>query len=198
MFPVVPLASGEYVYLREAFGRPMAFLPGRIFLIVGFSAPIAIGLLSVISAMILAGPRVYYAMARDGAFVDGLARLKGRHQTPVYSIILQGLLAIAMVLSASFDKLLIYIGFTLSLFAALTVCGLLLIRKRNNAPVADYRTWGYPVTPLVFIAGNLWIIYYSIMIKPLVSAVGLITIGIGILVYLLIKRLHAKENKGRS
>lgn len=162
------------------------------------SGAIAIGLLSVISAMILAGPRVYYAMARDGAFVDGLARLKGRHQTPAYSIMLQGLLAIAMVLTASFDELLIYIGFTLSLFAMLTVCGLLLIRKRKNAPVAAYRTWGYPVTPLIFIAGNLWIIYYSIMIKPLVSAVGLLTIGIGILIYLLIKRLHATENRGRK
>jgi basic amino acid/polyamine antiporter, APA family len=154
---------------------------------------IAVGLLSVISAMILAGPRVYYAMARDGVFVTCLARLKGRHQTPAYSIILQGLIAIAMVMTASFDKLLIYIGFTLSLFAMLTVCGLILIRKRNHVPSPAYRTWGYPLTPIIFITGNLWVIYYSIKSKPLISAFGLITIGVGVLIYLIFNRLHSKE-----
>jgi basic amino acid/polyamine antiporter, APA family len=157
------------------------------------SGAIAVGLLSVISAMVLAGPRVYYAMARDGAFVNCLARLKGKHQTPAYSIILQGLIAIAMVMTASFDKLLIYIGFTVSLFAMLTVCGLILIRKRNHVPSSAYRTWGYPLTPIVFIAGNLWVIYHSIRSKPLISVFGLITIGVGVLIYLIINRLHSKE-----
>ena len=157
------------------------------------SGAIAVGLLSVISAMVLVGPRVYYAMAKDGVFVNCLARLKGRYQTPAYSIILQGLIAIAMVMTASFDKLLIYIGFTLSLFAMLTVCGLILIRKRNHVPISAYRTWGYPLTPMVFIAGNLWVIYYSIRSKPLISAFGLMTIAVGLLIYFIINRLHIKK-----
>ena len=70
---------------------------------------IAIGLLSVISAMILAGPRVYYAMARDGVFIKTLAKLREKHQTPVYAIVLQGSLAILMAITFSFDKLRLHV-----------------------------------------------------------------------------------------
>ena len=153
------------------------------------SAAIAIGLLSVISAMILAGPRVYYAMARDGVFIKTLAKLREKHQTPAYAIVLQGSLAIIVAITASFDKLLIYIGFTLSLFAVLTVCGLIILRRRNHRRHSAYKTWGYPLTPMVFILGNLWIIYYSIKNKPLTSGFGLGTIALGGLVYSVISLL---------
>jgi APA family basic amino acid/polyamine antiporter len=149
---------------------------------------IAIGLLSVISAMILTGPRVYYAMARDGAFIATLAKLREKQQTPAYAIVLQGIIAIVMVITASFDKLLIYIGFTLSLFAVLTVCGLIILRKRNHCRQSAYKTWGYPLTPIIFIVGNLWIIFYSLKDKPLTSGWGLGTIALGGLVYLFIGR----------
>ncbi|HPD61326.1 MAG TPA: amino acid permease [Thermodesulfobacteriota bacterium] len=149
---------------------------------------IAISLLSVISAMILAGPRVYYAMAQDGVFIKLLAHLRGKHQTPAYAIALQGIIAIIMVITASFEKLLIYIGFTLSVFAVLTVCGLIILRKRNYYRQLAYQTWGYPLTPMVFIVGNLWIIFYSLKDKPLTSAWGLVTIVLGGLVYLFIGR----------
>jgi APA family basic amino acid/polyamine antiporter len=156
---------------------------------------IAIGLLSVISAMILAGPRVYYAMARDGVFIKSLAKLREKHHTPAYAIVLQGFLAIVVAITASFDKLLIYIGFTLSLFAVLTVCGLIILRTRNHRRHSAYKTWGYPLTPIVFILGNLWIIFYSIKNKPLISGFGLGTIAMGALVYLFINR-RAKSKQG--
>ena len=63
-------------------------------------------------------------------------------------------IAIVMIVSASYDKLLVYIGFTLSLFAMLTVIGLMRIRKDHPDKSPAYRTWGYPFTPLIFIAGN--------------------------------------------
>ena len=158
-------------------------------------AAIAMGLLSVISAMILAGPRVYYAMARDGVFIKTLAKLREKHQTPAYSIVLQGIIAIAMAITASFDKLLIYIGFTLSFFAVLTVCGLIILRRRNHRRHSAYKTWGYPLTPIIFIVGNLWIIFYSLKDKPLTSAWGLGTIAVGCLVYLFISQ-RAKLKQG--
>jgi len=159
---------------------------------------IAIGLLSVISAMILAGPRVYYAMARDGVFIKTLAKLREKHHTPAYAIVLQGSLAIVVAITASFDKLLIYIGFTLSLFVVLTVCGLIILRRRNHRRHSAYKTWGYPLTPIVFILGNLWIIFYSIKNKPLTSGFGLGTIALGGLIYIVISRLAKLKQRSHD
>src|SRR4030043_2012779 len=118
-------------------------------------------------------------MAQDGFFIKRLAKLREKHHTPAYAIVLQGALAIVMAITFSFDKLLIYIGFTLSLFAVLTVCGLIILRSKNHRRHSTYKTWGYPLTPIIFIVGNLWIIFYSIKNKPLTSGFGLGTIALG-------------------
>jgi APA family basic amino acid/polyamine antiporter len=146
---------------------------------------ISLGLLSVISAMILAGPRVYYAMSRDGTFFPLFGKVDETRHTPVHAIGLQAAIAIAMIVSASYDKLLVYIGFTLSLFAMLTVIGLIRVRLRNPGNGPAYRTWGYPLTPLIFILGNLWIIYFSIRSRPapVVWGVATIAAGMGMYVY---------------
>jgi APA family basic amino acid/polyamine antiporter len=134
--------------------------------------------------MIMTGPRVYYAMAKDGIFFELFGRVNRLHRTPAYAIFLQAGIAIVMVITASFDKLLIYIGFTLSLCAVLTVVGMIRLRMNQPDLTRDYKTFGYPVTPLLFILGNLWIIYFSIKSRPVTSLFGLGTIGLGILVYL--------------
>ena len=149
-----------------------------------FSGAIAIGLLSVLSAMIMTGPRVYYAMAKDGVFFELFSKVNGLRRTPAYSIFLQACIAILMVITASFDKLLIYIGFTLSLCAMLTVAGMMILRKTRPSFIRSYKTFGYPVTPLLFILGNLWIIYFSIKNKPVTSFFGMGTMGLGLLIYL--------------
>jgi APA family basic amino acid/polyamine antiporter len=149
-----------------------------------FSGAIAIGLLSVLSAMIMTGPRVYYAMAKDGVFFELFGNINKVHRTPAYAIFLQAAIAVVMVFTASFDKLLIYIGFTLALCATLTVAGMILLRITQPALKRDYKTFGYPATPFLFILGNLWIIYFSIRSRPIASLFGLGTIGLGILVYL--------------
>ena len=146
---------------------------------------ISLGLLSVISAMILAGPRVYYAMSRDGIFFPLFGKVDATRHTPAHAIGLQAAIAIAMIVSASYDKLLVYIGFTLSLFAMLTVIGLIRVRFKNPGEDPAYRTWGYPLTPLIFILGNLWIIYFSIRSRPAPVVWGIVTIaaGMGMYVY---------------
>jgi len=153
-----------------------------------FSGAIAVGLLSVLSAMILAGPRVYYAMAEDGLFFRGFAMVNDRHKTPARAIFLQAALAMGMVLTTAFDKLLLYIGFTLSLIAMLTVMGLMFLRTRHPLMERPYRTFGYPVPPLLFICGNAWIIYFSIRSRPITCAWGLATIGLGIVVYFFFRK----------
>jgi APA family basic amino acid/polyamine antiporter len=148
-----------------------------------FSGAVALGILSVLSAMIMTGPRIYYAMSRDGVFFPVFGRLNAAHKTPASSIFLQAAIAVLMVLSASFETLLIYIGFTLSLFASLTVIGLMRIRMKSPGGEAGYRTWGYPVTPLVFVLCNLWIIVFSIKSRPVTALIGLGTIGLGMMIY---------------
>jgi APA family basic amino acid/polyamine antiporter len=147
-------------------------------------AAIGIGILSALSAMILTGPRVYYAMSKDGVFFELFGRVHQRYKTPAFAIFLQAALAIVFILTLSFEKLLIYIGFTLALFAMLTVLGLMTLRLKAKALRSPYKTFGYPVTPIIFILGNLWIAYFSIRSQPLASLWGLLTIACGIAVYL--------------
>ena len=151
-------------------------------------AAIAFGLLSVLSAMIMSGPRVYYAMARDGAFFQRMGRLNRLRKTPAAAIFLQAGIAMAMVLTATFDQLLIYIGFTLSLSSLVAVVGLIIMRGRLAPVPGQYRTPGYPWTPLLFIVGNAWIITYTLNSRPVASLLGLATIGSGIIAYGLFAR----------
>jgi APA family basic amino acid/polyamine antiporter len=148
-----------------------------------FGAAVALGLLSVISAMVMTGPRIYYAMSRDGVFFDVFGKLNPERRTPASSIFLQAAIASIMVVSASFETLLVYIGFTLSLFAMLTVLGLMRIRMKGDDGGPVYKTFGYPVTPVLFILGNLGIILYSLKERPVAAFFGLGTLGIGALVY---------------
>jgi len=157
-----------------------------------FSGAIAITILSSLSAMIITGPRVYYAMAKDNVFFELFGRVNSSHKTPSYSIFLQAGISIIMVITASFDKLLLYIGFTLSLFAMLTVLGMIVLRFKKLSIERSYKTVGYPVTPLLFIIGNVWIIYFSITRRPASSLFGLGTIALGLFIYFCFTRWRKK------
>ncbi|MEJ2671135.1 MAG: amino acid permease [Deltaproteobacteria bacterium] len=159
-----------------------------------FSVAIALCLLSLVSAMMMTGPRVYQAMAKDRLFFPALSRLKGPGASPANAIRLQAGLALFMVFTASFENLLIFIGFTLSLFALLTVAGLMVVKKRNPAPDLPYKTWGYPFTAIFFILGNLWIILFAILNRPAASLTGLATILSGVLFYFFFKRRTRKAD----
>jgi len=157
-----------------------------------FAGAITFCLLSVISAMILAGPRVYYAMARDRLFFGRFGQVTRRHGAPAQAILLQGAIAILMVITSSFDKLLLYIGVTLSLFAMLTVIGMMVLRAKGIHLKSPYRTFGYPITPLFFILFNLWMIVFCIKDNPMVSLYSGATIACGVLVFFCFNR-QAKQ-----
>jgi APA family basic amino acid/polyamine antiporter len=161
-----------------------------------FSGAVALGILSVLSAMIMTGPRIYYAMSRDGVFFTLFGRLNPERKTPAAAIFLQAVLAIVMVLSASFETLLIYIGFTLSLCAMLTVTGLMRIRRKADRATIPYKTFAYPLPALIYILGNGWIILFSLKSRPVAALCGVITIAAGGLVYLFFARqkMHEETN----
>ena len=147
---------------EKIFGGKLSFL---------FTAGITLGLLSVLSAMIIVGPRVYYAMARDGVFFKVFSRVHPEKKTPIFSILLQAMIAIFMVLTSTFEALLLYIGFTLSLCASLTVLGFMKLKKRFVFPA------------FAFILANLWMMIFAILTKPLTLLAGFLTILAGFVLY---------------
>jgi APA family basic amino acid/polyamine antiporter len=150
------------------------------------SALIALALVSSVSAMIMVGPRVYEAMGADYSALRFLC-FRHREGGPWASIALQTALAMVMLVTVSFDTLLVYIGFTLSLATALTVLGVFIHRWRwPEAP--PYRTWGYPVTPIVFAGFTAWMIAYAIAQRPVESLSGLGTVLLGYVLYMILQR----------
>jgi APA family basic amino acid/polyamine antiporter len=159
-----------------------------------FSGIIAAGLLSTVSAMSLVGPRVYYAMAQDGCFPYGAGRVHPRWHTPSRAIIYQAIASIAMVLTGTFESLVYYIGFALVLFAALAVAGLLRLRKRPQWRRLRAVSWCYPAVPVAFIVASLWMLTWTLVLRPRESVLGLLTVGCGGLLYRWKFRARSTEN----
>jgi len=143
---------------------------------------ITVGLVSTASSNIMAGPRVYEAMGRDYPRLR-LFSLRRAGGGPVIAIALQTGLAAAMLLTASFDTLITYVGVTLGLFAAATVSGVIVLRRREPDLLRPYRAWGYPVTPLLFLVLETWMIIFAVRKTPLTAAISAATVVAGLVIY---------------
>jgi APA family basic amino acid/polyamine antiporter len=153
-----------------------------------FSALMALSLMSTVNAMVTIGPRVYYAMAKDGVFFSGAAKVNPRWNTPVTAILLQGLCTVLMTLTP-FPKLVIYIGFTLNFFAVMSVIALIRLRRRPDWQKLRAVSFAYPVIPGLFILVGLWMTVYGMKLQPVVSGIAVATIAVGALVF----RVTAKK-----
>ncbi len=152
---------------------------------------IALALVSAVSAMVMAGPRVYASMAADRALPKQLGWHSARG-VPAVAVAAQGVLASIFVLVATLPQLIELVGFTLAVSAALTVGSLFVMRARGTA--STYRTFGYPVTPLAFIALSAWIAYAQIDAHPKASAMIGTAIVIGALIYIVLDKRRAKPS----
>lgn len=142
-----------------------------------------ISLAASISAMTFVGPRVYFAMARDGVFLPGAARVHPRWSTPARSIVAQSIWATLLVLTGSLDALGNYVGFAITLFAGIAVAAVFVLRRRApNAP-RPFKAIGYPLTPAIFTVASLAIVLNAIVTNPGVTGLGLLVILAGIPVY---------------
>jgi APA family basic amino acid/polyamine antiporter len=148
-----------------------------------FGLAIALSLLSTVSSMIMIGPRVYYAMACDQVFLKIFQSINRTHRVPSYSIILQGGISITLVLTSTFYTILLYTGFMLAIFSSLTVLGMMVLRWKDPDRRRPYKTWGYPLTPIIFIIGNLWIVIFSVRNNSTAFMWGLATVAAGWLIY---------------
>jgi APA family basic amino acid/polyamine antiporter len=147
------------------------------------SGLIALALLSSLSAYILIGPRVYFAMARDGLFFRAAARVDPERETPAGAIVAQSLCASAMVLTGTFEQLLTYIGFALGIFPWMTVLGVLLLRRRAPGHERPYRVWLYPLTPLFYLATMTAVLAVAFLNSPWTSLVAIATVLAGLPAY---------------
>lgn len=141
---------------------------------------ILLALLSSISAMVMAGPRVVFAMARDGLFPAAAGRLHRRQHTPAAAITAQGVWSALLVFSGTFEALLIYTGFSVVLFAGLAVLALLVLRHRN--PDAAPRHGGR-LPPFLFLGACVLIVGNAIYARPGPTGAGLAVIACGLPVF---------------
>ena len=140
-----------------------------------------------VSAMVLVGPRVYFAMARDGLFFKAAARVHPRFRTPVVAIVAQSVWSGLLVLSGTFSQLVQYTGFAIVLFAGIAVLALFVLRWKHPTDVRPFSAWGYPVAPLFFVLASLLIVVNAIRESPGPSGAGLLIIGAGMPFYLVMR-----------
>ncbi|MFO7655030.1 MAG: amino acid permease [Candidatus Krumholzibacteriia bacterium] len=137
-------------------------------------------LFSSLSAYIILGPRVYYAMAQDGLFFRFAARVHPRFGVPSRAIVLQGVLASLMVLVGTFDQILTYMGFALGIFPVLAVIGLRRLRRRpGGSPRLPGRRWAPPV----YVIASITVLALAFLERPLESSIALATLAAGVPVY---------------
>lgn len=148
---------------------------------------IAVLLVSTLSAMILTGPRVMHSMGKDMPALTFLT-LSNKKGVPYAAVIFQSVIALILVLTSSFESLITYVGFTLSLCTFMTVAGVFVLRTRFRDLKTNYKTWGYPFTPLIFLAATGWVMYFIFANKPAESLYGLGTVLSGLVVYFLGRR----------
>ena len=211
----------NYVFLRAAPAEAMVgrlevgyIAAGYIFGPVGadlMGITLALLLVSTVSAMVLAGPRVLHAIGEDYPTFRLLSSINARG-TPGVAIFTQAAISLLFILTESFETILVFSGFTMGLNTFLAAGGVFLLRRRQasgripggvagaggdggsargesgasaETPETDppYRTWGYPVTPLIFLAVTGWTLAYILRDRPLEAGLGLGLIAVGLVIY---------------
>jgi APA family basic amino acid/polyamine antiporter len=172
-------------------GRLMDTVAERLF---GFAAGDLLAIFTIISiaasisAMVLAGPRVYFAMARDGLFIPTAARVHPRFHTPAISIVAQGVWSGVLVLSGTLSQLVSYTGFAVVLFAGIAVAALFVLRRRHPRMYRPFSALGYPWAPAIFVLASAVMVVNEIWRNGRTAAAGIAIIALGVPVYFAMKR----------
>jgi APA family basic amino acid/polyamine antiporter len=147
-----------------------------------FALLMALGIVSTVSAMVIVGPRVYYAMARNKAFFPAAAKVDERWHTPVNAILSQGVCAMLMTLTP-FPDLVIYIGMSLTLFTVLSVASVFVFRKRAGWQRLRALSFAWPLIPASYILVGTCMMVYGVISETKASLTALATVAVGALVY---------------
>jgi len=154
---------------------------------------ISLLLISSISSMIFAGPRVTMVMGEDFKLLNFLGR-KNKNGIPYIALLTQFVISFILIVTSSFESLITYTGFVLNLFTFFAVLGVFVHRKKFPDAERPVKTWGYPVTPVIFLIFNLWITVFVIYSRPLESLLGLATIAVGGVLYFFSQQSNKPKN----
>jgi APA family basic amino acid/polyamine antiporter len=141
-----------------------------------------------ISAMVMAGPRVYYAMARDHVFLESAAWVHPRYRTPMLAITAQAIWSSVLVLSGTLSELVTYTGFAVVLFSGVAVLAVFVLRRREPATERPFKALGYPLAPGFFVVASAVMVVYEIVNKPGPTVAGLAVIAAGVPIYFVFTR----------
>ena len=160
--------------VRALFGAPAANLVTLVILISIFSAA---------NGLALTGPRMYFAMARDGVFFRALAHVHPRFGTPALAVAASAGWAMVLALSGSFEQLFTYVVFASWIFAALAAASVFVLRRRRPDVPRPFRVPAYPLTPALFIVAAVAIVMNTVFARPREALTGLGIVGTGVPVY---------------
>ena len=182
---LVPLdkVTSEETFVAQA-GAVLFGAPGGII----FAAIVIVCLIGSLAVLIMSAPRVYYAMAQDGLFIQAVAHTHPRFGTPANAIMIQGLIASFLVLVGSFEQIISYAIFIVVLFLGLTVAGLFILRPRFKADESAILTPGYPVTPVVFLILVALMLVLVGARSPRGALLGVLVVLAGLPVYEIFRR----------
>lgn len=168
------------------FGAPAAIIMAILIMISTFGCN---------NGLILAGPRVYYAMAKDKVFFESAGKLNSR-SVPGTALVVQGIWASLLCLSGTYSDLLDYVIFAVLIFFILTISGIFVLRKKRPDAERPYRAFGYPVVPALYILIATAISLDLLIFKPHYTWPGVIIVLLGIPVYLIWKRASGAKQAG--
>ena len=184
--PATALAGVQGTLIDTVAERLFGFTVGNI-----IAAFTIVSIAASISAMVLAGPRVYFAMGRDGLFTAASARVHPRFRAPVSAIATQAAWSCVLVLCGSLSQLVSYTGFAVVLFSGIAVAALFVLRERDGAVERPFRAWGYPVAPAVFVLASAVMVGNEIWRNPRPSVAGLAIIALGVPLFYWLRRARA-------
>lgn len=179
--PVTELAKPPILPVADKVARALLGLDaGRI-----VTAILCLSIAGAVSAMVWAGPRVYYAMAQDGLIPSLFGETPGARGTPTNAILLQSLWASVLILSGSFERLVIYSGTVLMIFSALAVGAVPILRRQQPNLPRPYRTPLFPFVPGFYILVSTMIVAIALYERPVEGSLGIATVLAGTPLYLL-------------
>ena len=187
--PITELGQAPILPVASKVAEAMLGQAGTLLVTVLLCLSIA----GAVSAMVWAGPRVYYAMACDGVIPVCFSETTGLSRTPLNAIVLQSVWASVLILSGSFERLVIYSGVVLAIFSALAVGSVMVFRRRNPELARPYRVPLYPLAPLCYVVLAAAIAVYGLVERPIEGWLGIATVMAGVPLYILWTQMRDRQ-----
>ncbi len=175
------------IVARHAFGETGAMVMGVV---------LATLLISTVSAMVIAGPRVLQVIGEDFRLFQ-LLSVRNDNGIPMVAIFVQSAVTLFFILTSTFESVLVFSGFVMGLNTFFAVAGVFILRRRDQGE-AGYRTWGYPITPLIYMGLMAWTLIYILITRPQEGVAGLVMVVLGYALYLATERVNLNAERRRA